>query len=139
MRIDHVALGVGVLALMTAGLVYNRSIRPPAPSSPLAVVVLGDVDGGCQVMAKDNPIKASRSANVVWVVMNTCATDQAFGVGEFLDGEPFIPGNTERAVPAGTQRVLALKVKQDAPVQTYRYAIFLNKVRQMDPEIIIEY
>ena len=140
MKLDRVAFGLGIVAVVASALVYFGRPTIVRPLGPVhADMVLAERDGACKVVAKTDPVVAHRGAIVVWVITNTCDTDQTVSFRDFADGDPFGPGPREIMIPAQKTRVLSMPVRAAAAVMTYHYAPYLNGVRQSDPEIIIEY
>jgi hypothetical protein len=138
---DIVALGTGIAALVLAAftLFKKRRRRRGVNGISVAAVVLQRRKGTCQVVSKDDPIRAGRGAVIIWEVYNGCDTTQEVTLTNFHPSNPLERQPPPRSVPAGQTRRIPENVRTDAALRTYHYAIALNGTVQTDPDIIIEY
>lgn len=117
-----------------------------APPTARGRVTLSMSNGNCVKTLVGNDggtrIRAKRGALVQWDVTNNCSADATVGVGDFArkggsGDDPFVAGRTSCSAATGKSCVIALRVKGDAGIQTYTYAVSVNGKAQ-DPDLIIE-
>ncbi len=137
-----IALTVAILAIAMIYIFFVK--KPPtaygtltlAMSNGVCVKTLVGNNGG-------SSMKAKRNAKVQWDVVNNCTTDATVSVQDFVPQSgpadtPILSGTDHcSATKNGGTCSIELKIKSDARIVTYVYAVWINGTKA-DPDLMIE-